>query len=153
VALASQLPFVAGRRDQLKEVFINLFQNAMKAMDGIEDRMLTVRTGTIDGREAIFAEVEDSGPGIDPENAERVFDAFVTTKSNGMGLGLAICRMIVDRHCGSLSVSSAAGPRGAIFRIELPQTNVFRCSRHGPFDPAVGVKSTGIAGQHTDAPG
>jgi len=151
--LAPQSLLVAGHGDQLKEVFINLYQNAMEAMDGIEGnpRILTVRTGIIDGK-AIIAEVEDSGPGIDPERVEKVFDPFVTTKSGGMGLGLAICRMIADRHGGSLSVS-AAHSRGAVFRIELPQKNVFHCSRHGPVDTAVGVKSTGITEQHADRTG
>jgi signal transduction histidine kinase len=105
----------------LQEVFINLIKNAVEAMDGVGDdsRVLTVRT-RVSGRDAIVAEVEDTGPGIDPANMEKVFDAFMTTKPTGTGLGLAICRMIVDRHGGQLSVS-AAQPRGAIFRIELPQ--------------------------------
>jgi signal transduction histidine kinase len=63
--------------------------------------------------------IEDSGPGIDPLHAENIFDAFVTTKSAGMGLGLALCRMIIERHSGELSVSPAR-PRGSIFRIVLP---------------------------------
>jgi signal transduction histidine kinase len=105
----------------LQEVFINLIKNAMEAMDGVGDdsRVLTIRT-RVSARDAIVAEVEDTGPGIDPANMEKVFDAFMTTKPTGTGLGLAICRMIVDRHGGQLSVSEAQ-PRGAIFRIALPQ--------------------------------
>jgi signal transduction histidine kinase len=68
----------------------------------------------------ISVEVEDTGPGIDPEKSTAIFDAFVTTKPHGMGLGLAICRMIVERHEGRLSVSSA-DPHGTIFRITQPQ--------------------------------
>jgi signal transduction histidine kinase len=63
--------------------------------------------------------VEDSGPGIDPNQAESIFDAFVTTKSHGMGLGLALCRMIIVRHSGELT-ASPVHPRGSIFRIGLP---------------------------------
>jgi signal transduction histidine kinase len=119
--LAPLLPLVPAHGGQLQEVFINLIKNAVEAMDGVGDdsRVLTVRT-RVSGRDAIVAEVEDTGPGIDPANMEKVFDAFMTTKPTGTGLGLAICRMIVDRHGGQLSVS-AAQPRGAIFRIELPQ--------------------------------
>jgi signal transduction histidine kinase len=72
---------------------------------------------------AFVVEVEDTGPGIDPNSLDRMFDAFVTTKPGGMGLGLAICRMIIDRHGGQLSASPAQ-PRGAIFRMVLPQDSV-----------------------------
>jgi signal transduction histidine kinase len=125
--LVPQLPRVVGHGGQLQEVFSNLIRNAIEAMDGVDDnrRVLTVRTGESDGK-AIVAEVEDTGPGIDPENVKRVFDPFVTTKPGGMGLGLAICRMIMDRHGGQLSVS-AAQPRGTIFRMVLPQ-RMFDCA-------------------------
>ena len=63
--------------------------------------------------------VEDTGPGVSPQDAEAIFDAFVTTKPSGMGLGLAISKMIVERHEGTLSVSNAI-PHGAIFRVTLP---------------------------------
>jgi signal transduction histidine kinase len=63
--------------------------------------------------------IEDSGPGIDPAHLENIFDAFVTTKAQGMGLGLALSRMIIDRHAGQLSAAPAE-PHGSIFRIVLP---------------------------------
>jgi len=63
--------------------------------------------------------VEDSGPGIDPQQLKTIFDAFITTKPNGLGLGLAICRLIIERHKGHLSVAPAE-PRGSAFRIVLP---------------------------------
>jgi signal transduction histidine kinase len=63
--------------------------------------------------------VEDSGMGIEPENADHIFDAFFTTKANGMGMGLAICRSIVEAHSGTLSVSSNI-PYGSVFRLVLP---------------------------------
>jgi signal transduction histidine kinase len=71
------------------------------------------------GRDAITVTVQDSGPGIDPKKFDRIFDAFVTTKTEGMGLGLAICRMIVERHGGKLTASSD-GIRGALFQFALP---------------------------------
>jgi signal transduction histidine kinase len=120
--LASELPPVIGHPGQLLEVFINLFHNAVEAMQGNEDdrRMLTVRTEH-DGGKLIIAEVEDTGRGIGPEATSKVFDPFVTTKPQGMGLGLAICRTIIERHAGQLSASPAQ-PRGTIFRVVLPQT-------------------------------
>jgi signal transduction histidine kinase len=123
VDIASDLPPVTGHRGQLQEVFINLFQNAMEAMEGnrSDQRVLTVRVRREEGR-AVTAEVEDSGPGISREDRNRIFDAFVTTKPNGMGLGLAICRMIIERHGGRLSVWPAH-PRGTLFRIVLPEAD------------------------------
>jgi C4-dicarboxylate-specific signal transduction histidine kinase len=122
--LTSNLPHVVGHRSQLQEVMINLMHNAIEAMDSVkvEQRVLTVRTGQ-DGGKSIVLEVEDLGPGIDPENIDRVFDAFVTTKLTGMGLGLAICQMIVEHHGGKLS-TSPAHPSGTVFRVVLPQRNL-----------------------------
>jgi signal transduction histidine kinase len=122
--LASELPNVMGHKGQLQEVFINLVQNAIEAMDTIkdDDRILRVRTEH-DGDNTIIASVEDSGPGIDASRLGNIFDAFVTTKSHGMGLGLAICRMIVERHKGRFVVSPAI-PRGSIFCVVLPVESV-----------------------------
>jgi signal transduction histidine kinase len=104
----------------LQEVLINLIRNAIEAMhaDDGNRRMLQLRTGPHTANR-IFIAVEDSGPGIDPVQLESIFDAFVTTKAEGMGLGLALSRMIIDRHAGQLS-AVAAEPRGSIFRIVLP---------------------------------
>jgi signal transduction histidine kinase len=91
-------------------------------MDTVDDRRI-LKLGTMrNGAGTIAVTVEDTGPGLSPEQARDVFDAFVTTKPHGMGLGLAICRMIVERHGGRLS-TSAASPRGAIFRVDLPQVD------------------------------
>jgi signal transduction histidine kinase len=100
-------------------VLLNLVRNAIEAMetDKSEHRILQVSSES--GGDKIIVAVEDSGPGIDPDQAENIFDAFVTTKSHGMGLGLALCRMIIVRHSGELTASSAH-PRGSIFRIGLP---------------------------------
>ena len=120
VRLAEELPKIIGHKGQLEEVLINLARNAIEAMQTHKNnhhRALQVSSWR-DGDKIIVA-VEDSGPGIDPKHAEGIFDAFVTTKSHGMGLGLALCRMIIDRHSGELT-ASPAHPRGSIFRIALP---------------------------------
>jgi signal transduction histidine kinase len=120
VSLTSQLPLVMGHRGQLQEVFINLVNNAIEAMDGIQDDRRILRlSAEHHGDRAIVVAVEDSGTGIDPKQTERIFDAFFTTKPQGMGLGLAICRMIVERHDGQLT-ASPADPRGSVFRVVLP---------------------------------
>lgn len=118
--LASELPPVMGHRGQLQEVLLNLARNAIEAMDAIEEgsRVLRVRT-QYDDHDAITVAVEDTGLGIDPEKLDGIFDVFVTTKAQGMGLGLAICRMIIERHDGKLSASSD-GKRGALFQFVLP---------------------------------
>ena len=125
VQLTTELPPVMGHSGQLREVIINLVQNAIDAMDAIKDdrRVLQVTTAH-NGADAIIMVVEDSGSGIDPKRLDSVFDAFVTTKPHGMGLGLAICRMIIERHEGQLT-ASPAHPRGSVFRVLLPT------ARHG----------------------
>jgi PAS domain S-box-containing protein len=118
--LASELPLVEGHPGQLRQVLSNLVHNAMEAMDGTKDqaRVLRVRTSR-HGSDSIMVAVEDSGPGIDPKRLNSIFDAFVTTKTHGMGLGLAICRLIVQRHEGELFASSD-GKNGARFEFVLP---------------------------------
>jgi signal transduction histidine kinase len=118
--LKSELPHIMGQSGQLQQVIVNLIQNAIDAMDSVDNdrRVLQVRT-EYDGGGAISITVEDTGPGIDPKKSDEMFGAFFTTKPHGMGLGLAICRMIVEHHNGELSVTSAS-PHGAIFRINLP---------------------------------
>jgi signal transduction histidine kinase len=120
--LKSELPPIMGHSGQLQQVIVNLIQNAIDAMDSVDSdrRVLHVRTEH-NAVDAISISIEDTGPGIDSQKKDDVFDAFFTSKPHGMGLGLAICRMIVERHDGELSVSSA-NPHGAIFRIKLPQT-------------------------------
>jgi PAS domain S-box-containing protein len=121
--LASALPLIAGHKSQLQQVFVNLVHNAIEAMDTTTDRsrMLRVRT-ELHGRDAIIVAVEDSGPGIDPPQLNAIFDAFVTTKAKGMGLGLAICRRIIENHGGELSALSD-GKSGALFQFVLPINN------------------------------
>jgi len=119
VRLSEDLPKVTGHKGQLEEVLLNLVRNAIEAMqtDKNDHRVLQISSGG--GGDKIVVAVQDSGPGIDPDQAESIFDAFVTTKSHGMGLGLALCRMIIVRHSGELT-ALPAHPRGSIFRIGLP---------------------------------
>jgi signal transduction histidine kinase len=113
-------PLVMGHKGQLQEVIINLARNAMEAMDAIKDRnrVLQVKTQHND-RDAVTVMVNDTGPGIDPKELDGIFEAFVTTKASGMGLGLAICRTIIERHGGQLTAASD-GKRGASFQFVLP---------------------------------
>jgi PAS domain S-box-containing protein len=120
IDFASDLPLVLGHQAQLRQVIFNLVHNAIEAMAATTDRTRLLRVSTQpQEHDAIMVAVEDSGPGIDPARLNSIFDAFVTTKANGMGLGLAICRMIVHRHGGRLSASSD-GRTGARLQVILP---------------------------------
>jgi len=118
--LTAELPLVDGHEAQLMEVVFNLINNAIEAMVSTTNhsRMLWLRT-KVCGRDQIMVSVEDSGPGIDPTQLDKVFNAFVSTKAHGTGLGLAICRMIVEGHGGRLTASSD-GKSGALFQFVLP---------------------------------
>src|SRR5499427_295039 len=119
VRLTEDLPKITGHKGQLEEVLLNLVRSAIEAMQTDKNDHRVLRVSSQSGGDKIIVAVEDSGPGIDPDQAENIFDAFVTTKSHGMGLGLALCRMIIVRHSGELTASPAK-PRGSIFRIGLP---------------------------------
>jgi signal transduction histidine kinase len=118
--LSSQLPRIFGDRIQLQQVVINLIINAVEAMEGIVDRPreLAIRSGA-DGNGAVLVTVMDRGAGICEDAIDRMFTPFFTTKSGGMGMGLSICRSIVEAHGGRLSASPNQG-RGATFQIKLP---------------------------------
>jgi C4-dicarboxylate-specific signal transduction histidine kinase len=118
--LADGLPLVPGDRVQLQQVMVNLIVNAVEAMTGIEDgpRELTIASGADDSND-LFVEVQDTGPGLDPANLDRLFQSFYTTKPDGIGMGLAISRSIVEAHGGRLSAAPNE-PRGAVFRFTLP---------------------------------
>jgi two-component system sensor kinase FixL len=105
-------------RIQIQQVLINLMRNAMEAMRGGKRRELTVRTRRNGGCHVVI-EVADTGPGITDDVAVRLFEPFVSSKPNGMGIGLSISRRIVEAHGGSLTASRNA-EGGATFRIELP---------------------------------
>jgi signal transduction histidine kinase len=118
--LSAELPRITGNSGQLQEVILNLVQNAVEAMGAVAAtaRRLGIKTERLGGGEIAIV-VEDSGPGIDPDKIDEIFEPFVTTKAKGVGLGLAICRMIVERHGGQLSASSERNA-GARFQIVLP---------------------------------
>jgi PAS domain S-box-containing protein len=118
--LAPELQRVDGHRNQLRQVIFNLIHNAIESMGNSpgRSRVLRVMTET-HGPDALIVAVEDSGPGIALRELDSIFDPFITTKPDGMGLGLAICRMIVERHDGKLSAFSD-GKNGARFQLVLP---------------------------------
>ena len=115
-----KLPPVAGNKAQLQEVVSNLIMNSIEAMETttLEGRMLLIRTEIRD--DMIAVAVEDSGPGINKDELSDIFTAFVTTKPHGMGLGLAISRMIIDYHGGKLTAASDSKYGGASFQFVLP---------------------------------
>jgi two-component system, LuxR family, sensor kinase FixL len=118
--LATSLALVEGDRIQLQQVILNLILNGVEAMSGLDEgpRELLISTE----REAsggVLVTVRDSGPGLDPESVDRVFETFYTTKPEGMGMGLAICRSIVKAHEGRLWATTNE-PRGAVFQFTLP---------------------------------
>lgn len=118
--LAPALPPVLADRIQLQQVILNLVVNGIEAMQPVKDRPreLVIRTLQDEARQVLVT-VSDCGVGVAAENADRLFDAFFTTKSSGMGMGLSICRSIVDAHGGRLSASGNAGT-GATFQFTLP---------------------------------
>jgi C4-dicarboxylate-specific signal transduction histidine kinase len=118
--LLMELPSVTADRVQLQQVILNLIMNAIEAMESVTDRprTLQVATGTHNPA-SILITVEDCGTGVDPKNVERMFEPFYTTKSHGMGMGLSICRSIIEAHGGRLSASPCY-PNGLALRITLP---------------------------------
>jgi signal transduction histidine kinase len=120
VDLTPKLPLVSGNKNQLQEVVSNLIINSIEAMENtsLGGRLLLIQT-EIQG-ENIAVAVEDSGPGIDKDQLGDIFTAFATTKPHGMGLGLAISRMIIDYHGGKLTAASDSKSGGASFQFVLP---------------------------------
>jgi len=117
--LASALPTVLGDRVQLQQVMINLVINGMEAMAPVTDRPRELLIRSQHEDDQVLLAVQDSGTGIDPDNADRMFAAFFTTKPSGMGIGLSISRSIIEAHGGRLWASRNAGP-GATFQFSLP---------------------------------
>jgi PAS domain S-box-containing protein len=111
---------VEGDRVQLQQVILNLILNAAEAMRAVDEGMRELLISTEQSRtNSVLVAVRDSGPGINPEHIERVFDAFYTTKSSGMGMGLSICRSIIEAHGGRLWATRCE-PRGALFQFTIP---------------------------------
>jgi PAS domain S-box-containing protein len=118
--LAPTLPMILGDRVQLQQVIINLVMNGIESMQSVTDRPreLVVRSRQ-DETQQVLVSVADCGVGISAENADRLFTAFFTTKSSGMGMGLSICRSIIDAHGGRLWATTCE-PRGALFQFTIP---------------------------------
>jgi PAS domain S-box-containing protein len=117
--MSEGLPEILAERVQLQQVLLNLIMNAVDAMSSVADRerRLTIKSGLRGGRDVMIA-VEDSGTGIDPDHMDRIFEAFFTTKPHGMGMGLSICRSIVESHGGSLWAAPRS-PHGTVFYVQL----------------------------------
>jgi two-component system sensor kinase FixL len=117
--LDQTLPPVLVDHVQIQQVVLNLVRNAVEAMEQVERRELVIGTREIPDQEMAEVTVADSGPGIAPELADRLFQPFVTTKATGMGLGLSICREIVEAHHGRLTAAPGSSG-GTVFRVTLP---------------------------------
>lgn len=118
--LSKNVPIILADRIQLQQIILNLIMNAIEAMDGVEknSRELQVRSA-VNGTKHILVAVQDTGPGFDPGSIDNLFEAFYTTKSQGLGMGLAISRSLVEAHGGRLW-ATANSPRGAVFQFMLP---------------------------------
>jgi signal transduction histidine kinase len=121
VFLRSNLPKVRADRGQLRQVMLNLILNAAEAMHDITNRprLLRIDTDVTHDNSDVVITVEDNGTGVDGKNIDRIFEPFFTTKSTGTGVGLAVCRSIVEAHGGQLTASPNI-PFGTIFRVVLP---------------------------------
>ena len=117
-ALDAAIKPVIGNRIQLQQVLFNLVTNAIEAMESAADRTLLVKSEHENGGQ-VRVTVEDSGTGIDPQHVEKIFGSFFTTKVDGIGMGLSICRSIIESHGGRLWASSGRS-RGAVFQFTLP---------------------------------
>ena len=120
IELATDLPKVVGDRVQLQQVIVNLVMNAIDAMLTINDRPRTLLVKSVRHEEGVLVEVQDSGKGLDPEQASRIFESFFTTKPDGIGMGLSISRSIVEAHGGRLWATPGSSD-GAVFQLILPK--------------------------------
>jgi len=117
VSLSEQLPPVVGNEVQLQQVILNLVMNAIESMSSAEPRVLSIKS-EITAHNGVRVSIADTGSGISLTNLNRVFKPMFTTKARGMGMGLSICRSIIESHNGRIWVTAGA-PRGSIFQFEL----------------------------------
>ena len=117
--LDNMLPHVTGDRVQLQQVLLNLIVNAIEAMSAVNNRPRELTIVSAKGTDGVVVEVRDSGIGLDPHHSERVFEAFYTTKAEGIGIGLSISSSILEAHGGRLWAAPNQ-PHGAVFRFSLP---------------------------------
>jgi signal transduction histidine kinase len=119
--LAKDLPCIRGDRIQLQQVMLNLIMNAIEAMSEVSDDSRKLVIGSnVDAPDGVIVTVRDSGLGLKPESLDHLFDPFYTTKPTGMGMGLSICRSIIEAHGGRLCATGNA-PWGAVFQFTLHQ--------------------------------
>jgi signal transduction histidine kinase len=130
--LADDLPPVNGDRVQLQQVILNLLLNASEALSGVDDRprQLMIRT-ELDAGDCVCLSVKDAGVGFEPQGADKLFEAFYTTKSGGMGIGLSVSRSIIESHHGRLWAAPNDGP-GATFSFSIPRRPGGVISDHSP---------------------
>lgn len=119
VRLVKHLPHVLANPLEVQQVVVNLVRNAMEAMAEVAERRLVIRTRNLRSNNSVEFVVEDNGPGLRPEVKERLFEPFVTTKDDGVGIGLSLCRTIIESHDGRIWAESN-GQRGCTFRFTLP---------------------------------
>jgi len=118
--LTALMPMILGDRVQLQQVILNLILNSIEAMIVVQDRPRALRVKSeLNGADEIQVSLHDAGTGLDPSSADRIFDAFFTTKPSGIGMGLSICRSIVEAHGGRICALPGV-PYGAIFQFSLP---------------------------------
>jgi signal transduction histidine kinase len=150
--LHRELPPVRGHHGQLTQVLINGVKNGIESLATIPDRerRLRVRTAPIEPND-VEIRIEDSGRGLDPLVLDRVFEPFYSTKRNGMGLGLAICKSIIERHDGALSLLPGS-PHGAVFQVELPALAILDQSRDVPRSAVINARRSAAATSRSTAP-
>jgi C4-dicarboxylate-specific signal transduction histidine kinase len=117
----SDLPIVIGDRVQLQQVILNLIINSIEAMSDVGNRPRELKIKSSRDTECVLIQVQDSGPGWKAEHADSIFDAFFTTKTNGIGMGLAISRSIIEAHGGRLW-ATLSSPHGAVLNFTIPIT-------------------------------
>jgi PAS domain S-box-containing protein len=147
--LAEDLPLLMGDRVQLQQVIMNLLRNASEAMSGVDDRPreVVIRTAHDEDERAVLS-VQDTGSGFEAHSAEELFDAFYTTKQHGMGIGLSVCRSIIESHCGRLWAVPNEGP-GVTFSFSIP----YRLEEESTEAHAPGAFSTPIVAPDVHAMG
>ena len=118
--LSDRVPAIRGDRVQLEQVILNLVINACEAMAPVKDRLRELRVSVSESdNQNVVVSIRDTGVGIDPQQIDKVYDAFFTTKPSGIGMGLSICRSILEAHGGQISVVPNAGP-GVTVQFSLP---------------------------------
>jgi signal transduction histidine kinase len=117
--LAESSPRIQGDKVQLQQAILNLIINAVEAMSSVREDSRELLISTKKDVGGVVVAVQDSGPGLNPEGVDRLFDAFYTTKASGMGMGLSICRSIVEAHGGQIWALRDVG-RGATFQFTIP---------------------------------